>query len=142
MARIEINVPDQFAFSTRIDVLIQHINAGRHLANEHLIALLNEARVRYIDSLPKEHSATSPRTFINADLAVIYKAEARHRDTLNIEVAAQDFSRYGCDFVYRVTRVQDQQLIAIAKTAMLNVDHSSGRLTAVSDNFPQLFDPQ
>lgn len=142
MARVEISLPPQFAFETRIDVLTQHINAGRHLANEHLVALLNEARVRYMDSLPKQRSATSPRAFINADLAVIYKAEARHGDTLNIEVAAQDFSRYGCDFVYRVTRVQDQRLIAIAKTAMLNMDYDSGKLVPVSADFPRLFDTE
>lgn len=139
MARVEIDLPEHFNFSTQVDVLIQHINIGRHLANEQLVALLNEARVRFMQSIAVEKSLAGSRSFINADLAVIYKAEAKYADTLQIEVAATDFHRYGCDFVYRVTRVQDNQLIAIAKTAMLSFDYETGKLAEVGEDFPQRF---
>src|SRR5690554_7942884 len=98
MARVTIDLPEQFHFSTQVEVLIQHINIGRHLANEQLVALLNEARVRYMRSLSLDQVLAGSRSFINADLAVIYKAEAKYADTLQIEVAAKDFNRYGCDF--------------------------------------------
>jgi len=139
MARVEIDLPEHFNFSTQVDVLIQHINIGRHLANEQLVALLNEARVRFMQSIAVEKSLAGSRSFINADLAVIYKAEAKYADTLQIEVAATDFHRYGCDFVYRVTRIQDNQLIAIAKTAMLSFDYETGKLAEVGEDFPQRF---
>lgn len=139
MARIELNLPQHFPFITYIDVLIQHINAGRHLANEHLLALLNEARVRYMQSLPQAEHVKSRYSFINADLAIIYKSEARHGDTLAIAVAAQDFSRYGCDIVFRVNRVPDGALIAEAKMAMLNFDYSVGKLKAVDEDFARYF---
>lgn len=139
MARVSIALPETFAFATEVDVLIQHINRGNHLANENLIALLNEARMRYIDSLDFSQSDTDPRAFINADLAVIYKAEAKHRDRLKIEVAANDFNQYGCDIVYRVSRPADGQLIAIAKMAMLSFDYPNNCLKPVGENFPRLF---
>lgn len=139
MARVTIDLPEQFHFSTQVEVLIQHINIGRHLANEQLVALLNEARVRYMRSLSLDQVLAGSRSFINADLAVIYKAEAKYADTLQIEVAAKDFNRYGCDFVYRVTRVQDKQLIAIAKTAMLSFDYETGKLAEVGEDFAQRF---
>ena len=79
------------------------------------------------------------RGFIGADLAVNYKAEAHYGDRLKIEVAAQDFSKYGCDFVYRVTNLKTGQLCAIAKTAMLTFDYQASCLKPVPDNFAQLF---
>lgn len=139
MARVEITTPEYFPFKTEITVLIQHINIGKHLANEHLVAFLNEARVRYMNTLPDEHFGPVPRPFINADLAVIYKNEAFYGDVLQIEVAAQDFNRYGCDFIYRVTRKSDQALIAVAKTAMLQYDFTTGKLKPVSEQFPSFF---
>lgn len=139
MARVNIDVPRHFPFSTNITVLIQHINIGKHLANEQLVAFLNEARIRYMNSLPSDAFGPMPRPFINADLAVIYKAEAFYGDTLQIEVAAQDFSKYGCDFVYRVSRKGDNTLIALAKTAMLQIDTETGKLKPVSTDFPSYF---
>lgn len=139
MARVQIDLPESFAFATDIPVLIQHINVANHLANEQLIALLNEARLRYMKTLPFEQYGIKGGAFINADLAVIYKGEGRYGDTLHIEIAAQDFSRYGCDFIYRVTTVADQRLIAIAKTAILHFDYDKGRLAPVGDTFQQLF---
>jgi acyl-CoA thioester hydrolase len=139
MARVSIELPETFAFSTELDVLIQHINAGQHLGNEQLVALLNEARVRFMESLPMASSGIQRGAFINADLAVIYKAEAHYGDTLKIEVTADDFSKYGCDFIYRVTRVKDGAVVAIAKTAMLMFDYEKNCLKPTPDNFAELF---
>ncbi|MCK5880705.1 MAG: thioesterase family protein [Sinobacterium sp.] len=139
MAKVTIDLPNSFPFNTCIDVLIQHINIGNHLANEHLIAFLNEARVRFSNSLNYDSVGISAHNFINADLAVIYKSEGHHGDCLRIDVAAQDFSKYGCDFVYKVSKKETGEIVAIAKTAMLHFDYNEKRLTAVPNNFEDLF---
>ena len=139
MAKIEIAVPEVFPFSTELDIYIEHINAGRHLGNERLVGLLNEARRRYMETLPFEAFGVDTGGFTGADLAVNYKAEAHYGDRLKIEVAAQDFSKYGCDFVYRVTNLKTGQLCAIAKTAMLTFDYQTGNLKPVPDNYAQIF---
>jgi len=139
MAKVEITLPEHFAFSTEIEVLMQHINRANHLANEHLIALLNEARTRFTQSLKLEKHKVKTKDFINADLAVIYKAEGHHGDILVIEVAAQDFSKYGCDYVYRVSKKDSGQLVALAKTAMLYYDYEQQSLKTVPSDFPSFF---
>ncbi len=139
MAKIEINTPSVFGFQTEIDVLIQHINRANHLANEHIIAFLNEARTRYSNTLDYSRMGISSKNFINADLAVIYKSEGHHGDRLLIEVAAQDFSKYGCDFVYRISKKGSNDTVAIAKTAMLHFNYDEKRLAAVPENFEDLF---
>lgn len=142
MARVIIDLPESFPFSTELDVYIQHINAGQHLANEQVVAFLNEARMRYLASLPLKDNGIEPRSFIGADLAVIYKSEAHYGDRLKIEVAADDFSKYGCDFVFRVTNLKNGQIVAIAKMAMLMFDYQSKSLKTVPESFKQLFNVQ
>ena len=139
MARVIIPIPETFPFFTDLDVYIQHINAGQHLANEQLVALLNEARMRYLATLPLQANDIEPRGFIGADLAVIYQSEVRYGDRLRIEVAADDFNKYGCDFVYRVTSLNNAQPVAIAKMAMLMFDYTNQRLKPVPEGFKALF---
>lgn len=127
MARVEITLPDTFAFKTAVDVYIGHINLGNHLANEALLSLLNEARVRFMAERRQAQPALVGLEWINADLAIIYKSEARHGERLTIEIAASDFHRRGCDFIYRVSAA-DGRLVAIAKTAMLVFDYQKKQL--------------
>lgn len=127
MARVEIALPRQFPFKTTLAVYIGHINRGNHLANEALLSLLNEARVRFMTERNQQHPALADLNWINADLAIIYKSEAHHGEQLTIEIAATGFHHRGCDFVYRVSAA-DGRLVAIAKTAMLVFDYSRKQL--------------
>ena len=127
MARVVIEFPDQFPFSTELDVRIQHINRGNHLGNDSLITFLNEARVRF---LPEQ--INSPQDshiwMINADLAVIYKSEAFYGEVLNIEVATGDVHKYGFDLLFRVTERSSGRDVAHAKMAMLMFDSNIRKL--------------
>lgn len=122
MAKISIAEPESYTFSTELEVYIGMINFANHLANESLLALLNEARNRFYQSGDIERFIPKGCYFINADLAINYRGEAYQGDTLKIEMGLQDIGRVGADFVYRVTRPTDGTLIAIAKTAMLLFD--------------------
>lgn len=135
MARVSIEPPKHINFTTEIDVLIQHINRGNHLANENLIALLNEARCRFFATFPAEQLGTNPHSFINADLAVIYKSEARHGDKLQFDLSIGDITKYGCDIVYQVSQKDSKQPVAIAKTAMLHFDYEQQGLAPLNKAF-------
>ncbi|HEY9036239.1 MAG TPA: thioesterase family protein [Pseudomonadales bacterium] len=135
MARVEIPLPERFGFKTTLDVYIGHINRGDHLGNESLLSLLNEARVRFMAERQHAHPALATLHWINADLAIIYKSEARHGERLTIEIAATGFHRRGCDFIYRVSAA-DGRLVAIAKTAMLLFDYTEKQLTEAPAELP------
>lgn len=128
MARVVIELPMQFPFSTELDVRIQHINRGNHLGNDALITFLNEARVRF---LPEQINNTqdSHIWMINADLAVIYKSEAFYGDILKIDIATGDLHKYGFDLLFRVTEVKTGRDVAHAKMAMLMFDSHARKLT-------------
>lgn len=135
MARISVQLPEQFGFAMEMAVPVAFINRGNHLGNDSLVSCLNEARLAFMQARFGHPYAVDGAAMINADLAVEYKAEAYHGDRLCIEVAACDFHRYGCDIVYRVTCVQDGRLVALAKTGMLLFDLEQKRLQEVPAGF-------
>jgi len=49
MARVKINLPDHFDFSTEFKICIGHVNAAYHLGNDTLISLLNESFLRFLE---------------------------------------------------------------------------------------------
>ena len=51
MPRIQFELPEQFTFSTEIQIYISHVNQGGHLDNAQLLTLVSEARVRFFQAL-------------------------------------------------------------------------------------------
>ena len=47
MPRIQYSLPEQFVFSTDMQIYTSHINWGGHLDNAQLLTLVSEARVRF-----------------------------------------------------------------------------------------------
>ena len=135
MARVEIPELDNYVYEVELPIMLAHINRGDHLGNEHLIAFLNEARVQYMAACGVPEYTDAGATMINADLAVVYKSEARYGERLRIEMTATDFNKYGCDVVYRVSAVDDERLVALAKTAHLNYDPKNQKLLLSPDGF-------
>lgn len=121
MARVTIELPATFVFSTELEVRIEHINRGNHLGNDSMVSYLNEARVRYMN---EEINAAkdSQIWMINGDLAVCYKSEAFYGEVLKIDLATGDFHKYGFDLFFRVTEKRSGRDIVHAKMGMLLFD--------------------
>lgn len=139
MARIQVPVPEHFGFAMEMDIPIAFINRGNHLGNDSLVSCLNEARIAFMMARFGQPYGVDGAMTINGDLAVEYKSEAHHGDRLRIEVAAADFHKYGCDFVYRVTCVADGRVVALAKTGMLLFDYESKQLKQAPAAFVAAF---
>lgn len=123
MARVSIDLPENFDFVSETPLLVSHINAGNHLGNDSVITLLNEARARFLVSRQVSESVPAPGlTIVNADLAVNYLSEAFYGESIGMEVSATAFHRCGFDLVYRLSEVESGRVVAIAKTAHLVID--------------------
>jgi acyl-CoA thioester hydrolase len=139
MPRVRVTLPDSFAFAMEMPVPIAFINRGNHLGNDSLVSCLNEARLAFMQARFGNPYGVGDAMMINGDLAVEYKSEAYHGDRLRIEVAATDFHRYGCDFVYRVSCVADGRIVALAKTGMLLFDFTAKQLVEAPTGFFEVF---
>lgn len=138
MARVKIALPATFDFSTELEVRITDVNYGNHLANDAVLSLLHEARVRWLRYHGMSEGNVDGTLLIMSDAAVAYKAEAFAGDKLRIDVAAVEPSRVGCDVVYRITRLSDARVIAEAKTGVVFLDPNTRSLVRLPESLRRL----
>ena len=131
MARIQIDLPEQFRFSTEIPLYIGHINYGGHLDNALLLSLVSEARVRFFKSLGYSELDVEGVGIVVADAAVQYKAEAFHGETMVVAMTPVDFNKYGCDLVWRITDQASGREVARGKTGILFFDYGPRKVAPV-----------
>lgn len=125
MARIKLEMPSIYPFRTELTVRITDINYGGHLGNSNILALMHEARVRFLKSYGYSEINVEGYGTIMLDSAIVYKAQAFAGEVLQIEVAAGDFSRIGCDVFYRLTKKETGAAVALAKTGIAVFDYKN-----------------
>lgn len=135
MPRIRIDLPTQFAFSTELPVYIGHINYGNHLDNAQLIALVAEARVRFLKSLGYSELDIEGVGLVVADVAAQYRAEAFHGDTLVVDMGVTDIGPQGCDFAWRLTQRDSGREVARGKHGIVFFDYRQRVKAAVPAGF-------
>lgn len=138
MPRIKIPLPAEFVFSTDIPVRITDVNYGGHLGNDSVLAIIHEARLRCLKNFGFSELDVDGVGLIMADAAIAFKSEAFHGDTLTVKVAADDFSRRGCDLIYAIT-AQDGREVARAKTGMVFFDYETRKTQSVPEAFKKVF---
>ena len=141
MARLKLDLPEQFPFSTELRVRITDVNYGGHMGNDALLGLLHEARVRFLTQYGFSELNICGAGIIMADSVIVYKSEAFPGEQLVLAVAVTDFNRYGCDFVYRVTEKTSGREVARAKTGIVFFDYQQRAIQKVPQPFRDLFLP-
>lgn len=139
MARVKLDLPERFAFTTQLRVRITDVNYGGHMGNDSLLGLLHEARVRFLSSRNLSELNVCGLGLIMTDSVIVYKSEAFCGETLVVEMAVADFNKYGCDFVYRVSEQTSGREVARAKTGVVFFDYQQRAVQKVPQAFADLF---
>ncbi|HDZ39977.1 MAG TPA: thioesterase [Marinobacter sp.] len=136
MARIELAFPgDVFCFETRIPVRITDINGANHLSNDALISMLSEARAQFLVRYDVSEASSDGIGIIVTDLATMYQAESFFPEMLRFEVGLMDFNKYGGDFVFRVTKAQSGQPVALAKYGFVFFNYQQKKVVPIPESF-------
>lgn len=137
MARVKIDMPEQFRFLTQLPVRISDVNYGNHLGNDAIMSILHEARMRYLASFGATELEVFGTALIMADAAIVYKGEGFYGDQLTVELTAGEFSSVGFDLFYRISTFRGGQLtiIAEAKTGMVCFDYSARKVARLPEAF-------
>lgn len=130
MGRVEIDLPERFAYAVELEVRVGDLNYGNHLGNDAVLGLIHEARRRYIRSLGSDEIGADETGFVVADSAVVYRAQAFYADRLRIEVAAGDFGSRSCAFFFRVSNA-DGRVVAEARTGMVSFDFKAQKAMTI-----------
>ena len=104
MNRIKLELPaaQHFIFTTEITPRINDINYGNHLGHDHIISLMHEARLRFLEKYNFSELDVAGVSIIMADLAITYKAEVSWGERLTFDIAVYAPSSAGCNFFYYI----------------------------------------
>jgi len=109
-------------FSTKVDVLVNHLNYGNHLGYDSLLSILQEARLRWLKTLKKDISEINIENNIGwlvKDVHLSYEAEAHHGDELNIDLFVSSPTKTSFNLEYTVTNKSSGKKVCDATTTLI-----------------------
>ena len=139
MARLLLELPDNYFFSMLMTVRVTDLNYANHLGNDAMVSLLHEARINFLNHYQFTESDINGVGMMVTDLAVTYKAEAFGNDLLKFDVGVMDYNKYGCDIIYHVTQERTGKDVAFAKTGVVFFDFKVRKLMQVPQCFIDTF---
>lgn len=144
MNRIKIDLPESFAFSTTIQIRITDLNYGGHVGNDSFLSLIHEARQQFLLSHGYKELSIAGTALIMADVAIEFKKELNHGDTVKISVTATGFDKLGFDLYYKMELINGNEIILAgkAKTGMLCYDYTLKKKVTVPEEVIEKFTAQ
>ena len=134
MARIKITLPEKNIFETELVLTISDINYGGHLANDAVLSIAHEARIRFLQQLRYSEKNIEGLGLIMTDAAIVYKNQGYHGDKLTIKIGIDDFTKFGFDLFYQITN-QDKKEVARVKTNLAFFNYKTNKLENIPDAF-------
>ena len=134
MARIKIDLPDKFSFSTNIPVRITDINFGGHVGNDTILSIVHEARAQFFTYCGYTELDFAGAGTIMSDVAIEYKNQTYYGDSILASIAIGEITKVAFDLFYKLEkRSADGKLIpvALAKTWMVCYDYTLKKVAAI-----------
>ena len=135
MARIKIDMPDNYLFSTTLDVRISDINYANHLSNDSVLSFVHESRVRFLRQYGYTELDVEGLGIIMTDSAIVYKAEGFYGDQVQVDITVGDFNKYGCNIFYLMTNKATAVEIAHVKTGIVFFDYETRKVVTLPEGF-------
>lgn len=136
MARLQLDLPEHFIYSTDLTVRVNDLNYGAHVGNDNMLVLMQQARIEFYraNGFKDEVSFEGSVGQVIADALVIYKTEAFLGDVLTIQLAVADISKYGFDMLYLVTNKETGKEVARGKTGIVCFDYERRKIAVIPES--------
>ena len=131
MARLKIELPDRFSFTTQIPVRITDLNYGGHVGNDNILSLIHEARVQFLRHHGYEEMNVEGVGLIMSDVGIEFKNELFYGEIIIASVAAGEFSKLGFEIFYKLEKEScgKKVVVVLAKTAMVSYNYQQKKIT-------------
>lgn len=139
MARVQLDLPEQFLFSITQTVRMTDLNVGGHVGNDQMISLLSEARYRFFCHYGFDEFGKEEVGIVITDLVTAYRSESFAQENLRFEVGLMDFNKYGADIIFRVTKHPSGQVVVLAKQGFVFFDYQTHKVTQIPEPFRRTF---
>lgn len=133
MARLSIELPETFIYTTEMPVRVSDLNYGNHVGHDSILTIMQEVRVEFYRKLgfKNELSFEGSVGQVIADAAVVYKSESFMGDVLTCQIAASDFTKYGFDLLYLLTNKVTGKEVARGKTGIVCFDYNERKIASI-----------
>lgn len=138
MARVKIDIPEKFQFTTEIPIRIYDVNYGGHLGNDSVLSICHEARIQFLNKFGFSEMDVDGAGIIMIDATIQYKSEGFYGDILLVEIAITNVTKIGCDFVYRIRNKKNQKEVAFIKTGIVFFDYEKKKVVPVPSKFVEI----
>ena len=134
MARVTIDLPSEFHFSTTISIRITDINYGGHAGNDTILSLVHEARMQFLNSVGYTEMNCGGTGLIMTDAAIEFKKELFYGEVVTVSVVAVNFSKISFELFYKMEKQIEGKTVLVAKvkTSMVCFDYAANKIAAFS----------
>ena len=136
MARIKIDLPGKFSFSTNIPIRITDINFGGHVGNDTILSIIHEARAKFFTHCGYTELDFGGVGTIMSDVAIEYKDQIYYGDVVFASVAVGEITKVAFDLFYKLEKKTvdgKHSTVAIAKTWMVCYDYDKKKVAAIPE---------
>jgi len=135
MARVRIELPATFDFTTTIPIRITDVNYGGHVGNDAILSLIHEVRMQFLNHFHYSEMDFAGVGMIMSDVSIEFKSEAFYGDVLKAYVTSAQTGKVSFDIYYKITKEKDSKEIniAIAKTGMVCYDYKNKKISAIPE---------
>lgn len=136
MARIKIDLSQNFSFTCQLPIRITDINYGGHVGNDTVLSIIHEARMQFFNQFGYTEMNFAGVAMIMADAAIEFKNELFYGDMVIASVSAGEISRIGFELIYKLEKITGDslKLVAAAKTGMVCYDYERKKIVAVPED--------
>jgi acyl-CoA thioester hydrolase len=141
MARIKIELPATFSFTTQIPVRITDINYGGHVGNDTILSVVHEARMQFLRKYGCTEMNFGGGGLIMSDAGIEFKNELFYGDALTVSVAMDEISSISFALYYKLEKLAGSKtvLVAAARTGMVCYNYAEKKIAPFPDALKAVF---
>ena len=130
MARVKIELPVSFQFTTRITIRITDLNYGGHVGNDTVLSIIHEARMQFLQHYGYTEMNFGGPGMIMSDVGIEFKNELFYGDKVKISVAIAEISKVSFALYYKLEKEKNDllQLAATARTGMVCYNYETKKM--------------
>ncbi len=118
-----------------IQVRFSDLDASGHLNNASIVKYIEEARIRYYETVVGMSIPRELDFWVLAELLVSYRAVGRFDDLIRISIRIPWIKRSSAGWEFRLVRDADQALIAEGRGVHVHIDPTTGKGSPIPDRW-------
>ncbi|MCB1192155.1 MAG: thioesterase family protein [Leptospiraceae bacterium] len=138
MARIDIELPEKFIYSTSVYIRKNDVTEGIHVAFDTMWNLVREAHHNFLVDVGFTLTDINGTGLVFTNGLIVYQSEVSAGDTLLYEIALDNFTEKSCEYFFKISQKDSKKPVAKVRITILFFDYKTKKACAVPKEFIEL----